>query len=525
MKAAFLLALSATGWGLVALLLPHSASAEWAADPRTNLAVCTARGNQERPAIIADGSGGTIIVWEDQRGGSWDIYAQHVLSSGTVDPAWPGDGRVICSAPGDQRGAELVSDGAGGAVVAWEDARSGHANVHAQHVLASGAVDPAWPANGRALGASDDSQGPLTIVADGSGGAIVTWLSSRSGGEEHAIVAQRLLASGGIDTHWPSAGRVLSTVAISKDPYSWWNRRPFGVADGAGGAIVTWQDYRQRSRVFAQHLLASGSAAPDWPEKGFAPSAAEWGDQDTPLILSDGAGGGIIAWSDTRQSVWSVHAQHALARGARDPKWPAEGRAVADAPIADPAERPSKQFPTSAIPVEQFIAGLVSDGAGGAIVAWENDRYNAHDLYAGHVTANGQADPAWPAEGRRLNRTRQVVGKFGAMVADGQGGAFVVWTVASSSVSIGLHGRSFHTDDDVVAQHVVRNGTLDPAWPEEGRVVSSAKHGQLLPQIVADDRGGVIVVWQDERTKDRSSDIYAQRVQSNGELGNTVTRR
>jgi hypothetical protein len=109
--------------------LACSASAEWAADPRTNLAVCTAKGNQERPAIITDGSGGAIVVWEDQRGGGWDIYAQHVLSSGTVDPAWPGDGTIICPAPGDQRRPEPVSDGARGAIVAWEDARRGRANV------------------------------------------------------------------------------------------------------------------------------------------------------------------------------------------------------------------------------------------------------------------------------------------------------------------------------------------------------------------------------------------------------------
>jgi hypothetical protein len=53
---------------------------------------------QQNPVIVADGSGGAILAWEDNRSGNYDIYAQHVLASGEPDAAWPVDGLPVCTA-------------------------------------------------------------------------------------------------------------------------------------------------------------------------------------------------------------------------------------------------------------------------------------------------------------------------------------------------------------------------------------------------------------------------------------------
>jgi hypothetical protein len=122
--------------------------------PANGIAVAAAAGRQELPALVSDGAGGAIIAWDDARDAatSNDIYAQHVLASGAVDPAWPVNGRALCTAPGAQGGVTIVSDGAGGALVAWTDGRVvNQFHIFAQHVLASGVVDPAWPANGRRI--------------------------------------------------------------------------------------------------------------------------------------------------------------------------------------------------------------------------------------------------------------------------------------------------------------------------------------------------------------------------------------
>ncbi len=106
----------------------------WSSDPTENTAVCTASNNQRYPAIVSDGSGGTIITWTDSRSGSnYDIYAQRVDPSGV--PQWTANGVAVCTAFDDQYDPVIVSDGAGGAIITWTDYRSGTSeDIYAQRV-------------------------------------------------------------------------------------------------------------------------------------------------------------------------------------------------------------------------------------------------------------------------------------------------------------------------------------------------------------------------------------------------------
>ncbi len=63
---------------------------------------------QAFPVIVSDGVGGAIVAWQDGRSqtSGVDIYAQHVLASGAVDLAWPANGRVLCTATGGQLSSE-----------------------------------------------------------------------------------------------------------------------------------------------------------------------------------------------------------------------------------------------------------------------------------------------------------------------------------------------------------------------------------------------------------------------------------
>src|SRR5262245_56858427 len=128
------------------------------------------------------------------------------LAARSASAAWPPFGRALVTAPGAQVLPVLASDGAGGAIVAWNDRRAFPFNIDAQHVLASGEVDAAWPVNGRAL-LSDalvqtivpqGSEFPA-IVSDGSGGAIVTWPDARSTSTGLDIYAPHVQPSGALD--------------------------------------------------------------------------------------------------------------------------------------------------------------------------------------------------------------------------------------------------------------------------------------------------------------------------------------
>lgn len=469
---------------LLLAVVAATSHAAWPNSASTNLAVCTAMNYQFDPSIVSDGAGGAIIAWHDTRNGAAnsDIYAQHVLASGAVDPSWPADGRALCTAANEQRLPTIISDGAGGAIVTWRDTRSGvsGADIYAQHVLASGAIDPAWPADGRALCTAANTQDFPTLISDGSGGAIVTWQDVR-GASASDIYAQHVLASGAMDPAWPADGRALCS-AVGSQTF------PRIVSDGAGGAIVTWTDYRGLAYdVYAQHVLASGAVDPAWPADGQALCAAV-NHQYTPQIVTDGAGGAIVTWADERSGAGDIYAQHVLASGTVDPAWPADGRSLCAAAST------------------QIEPTICSDGAGGAIVTWQDFRSGVHDIYAQHVLASGAADSVWPADGRALcTATRDQYEP--QIVSDGAGGGIVTWVDFRGGVTY-----------DLYVQHVLATGAVDPVWPVNGRALCTAPNSQYSPRVVEDGTGGAIVTWYDTRTPP-TFDIYAQRVARFGYLG------
>lgn len=461
---------------LGAAAAPRLASAAW---PAFGRGISTAAKTQQHPSIAADGAGGAIITWQDFRIPNVNVFAQHVLATGEVDAAWPANGRALltdslamATADGGQTSPIIVPDGAGGAIVAWQDLRSPvtEFDIFAQHVLASGAVDPAWPANGRALCAIEGIQNNLTMTPDGAGGAIVTWLDGRPGASATDIYAQHVLASGLVDARWPVNGLAVCSAPGAQE-------FPTIVSDGSGGAIITWHDVRDANNfdIYAQHVLNSGVPDPAWKGDGVAVCAAP-GNQGFPTIASDGAHGAVIAWTDGRAEVTDhIFAQHVLASGEVDPAWPTDGRSVSNA--GDIESRPL----------------VVSDGAGGGIVTWQVSGTPV-TLYAQHVTAAGVLDPAWPSTGRLLsnNGLQQI---HADIASDGAGGAIIAW----------------EQNVDIFAQHVLASGALDTAYSDAGRAVCNLPSGQGDPAIVATGPGGAIVAWSDTRNG-VDVDIYAMQV-------------
>jgi hypothetical protein len=138
--------------------------------------LCTAAGDQVSHQTLSDGAGGAIVAWQDHRSGTdFDIYVQHVTVAGALDPTWPLDGLGLCTVANNQMSVQIVPDGAGGAIVAWEDWRSDtSAYIYTQHVTAAGAIDPTWPTDGLAVCPAGYHQTFPRVVSDGAGGAIVT---------------------------------------------------------------------------------------------------------------------------------------------------------------------------------------------------------------------------------------------------------------------------------------------------------------------------------------------------------------
>jgi hypothetical protein len=131
------------------------------------------------PKIVSDGMGGAIISWTDYRTGiTADIYSQRVNSTGAVQ--WTATGVIICTSANDQIKSQLVSDGNNGAYITWEDHRNaGNSDIYAQRIASNAAIN--WAATGFAICTMGFDQLNPMIVSNGNLGAIVVWQDYRSG--------------------------------------------------------------------------------------------------------------------------------------------------------------------------------------------------------------------------------------------------------------------------------------------------------------------------------------------------------
>ena len=262
------------------------------------LPVSAEAGTQEAPVTLADGEGGVIVVWIDSRGAGKDIYAQRIDGDGT--PLWTSGGIPLCAAVGDQGGLKIVTDGAGGVIAVWQDGRGADLDIYAQRVSANGSI--LWSTDGSPVCAVTADQSLPTAVPDGSGGVIAAWSDLRGAGAD--IMAQRLDATG--TELWHAGGIPLCTSPGDQTI-------PYTAVDGAGGAIVTWQDERGESPdIHAQRISASGGII--WDENGVVVCNAP-GEQLSPKIAPDGVGGAFMPWEDIRSGETDIYVQRLTGSG------------------------------------------------------------------------------------------------------------------------------------------------------------------------------------------------------------------
>ncbi len=438
-------------------------------------------GRERMPAVISDGVGGTITVWEELEAGGFDLYAKRVNHLGTT--LWT---RVpVCTAAGDQFYPALASDGAGGAIVVWADARDGADIFVAAQRLSSGGV-PQWTANGATVSAVPGWGYNAGVVADGLGGAVIAWEQVDATGHNR-VFAQRLSGSG--VPQWAAGGLALATPVGEGNQRITGESEPtpngFLVSDGAGGAIVAWEFERFGADfdIYSQRVSASGEML--WGPTGRALCTAS-GDQMEPRVTVDGSGGMIAVWSDARFGSYVLAAQRIDGSGTC---------------LWEPNDVPVTMFSTG----YSYRPAITGDGLGGAIVAWDDGRSSGPHVYAQHIAAWdgsqlwGSSDVQICAASSTQDRAR--------LAADGAGGAVIAWT--------DYRGGSSNDFADIYAQRLSAAGV--PQWPSGGVLVCGQSHSQLGDGILSDGTGGTVITWTDRRdgVLDRT---FAQRLSGAGAL-------
>jgi len=414
-----------------------------------SIPICTLINKQRNAQICSDGEGGAIITWADQRTGSsaedYDIYAQKLDSNG--NKLWTLDGEEICVVSDNQNVPQLCPDGEGGAIITWMDRREPGSkfDIYAQRINSSGEIE--WTNNGEAICTAPDNQWNPRICSDGLAGAIITWYDYRNVTHPD-IYVQRIDCNGTV--RWFGQG-----VQITRD--NAYQRHPHICSDGAGGAIIVWLDERNsiNDDIYAQRVDSDGNVL--WTDEGEIICVANdfqgWPAAGGSQICNDGAGGAIITWEDKRSGYFDVYAQRIDLIG--QVKWIVDGKPIT---LSDNDERYPKLcctgsagviitwqntsdiyaqkldmdgniqwIPNSKIciaPEHQGHPEICSDGEGGAIITWEDHRYEHCNIYAQKIDSNGLV--LWDIEGTIIC-VNDYDKAFPQICSDGAGEAFIVW--------------------------------------------------------------------------------------------------
>jgi hypothetical protein len=474
-------------------------------DDTLGIAICTATGDQDCPVIAFDGTG-YLVVWDDYRSGSWDIYGARVSVGGSVlDPG----GVAISTAAGDQEYPAIGFDGTD-YLVAWCDSRSGSYDIYGARVSAGGSVlDP----GGIAISTAASDQWLPAIAFDGTN-YLVVWGDYRGGNSDiygaRVSVGGSVLDLGGIAISTAANGQYIPAIAFDGTNYLvvWGDSRSGGSSDTYGARVslggvlldpegiaistaandqnypaigfdgtnyfVVWEDSRSDGSSFDTYgaRVSVGGSVLDLG--GIAISTAA-SDQWLPAIAFDGTNY-LVVWMDSRSSNWDIYGGRVSARG-----FVLDSEGIAICTAASDQNYPAITFDgTNYLVVwEDYRAGGSSSDIYGARVSAEG---SILDL-GGTVISSAASDQCVPAAA--FDGTNYLV-----VWEDYRGGNS--WDIYGARVSLG-------------------GVLLDP----EGIAISTASNDQNYPAI-AFDGTNYFVVWEDYRSGGSSSDIYGARVSVGG---------
>ena len=447
--------------------------AQWTTNSSLNTPIAVASGDQTDEVMVSDGAGGAIIAWTDNRSGTSDVYAQRINSSGVIQ--WALNGIVISDTTGNQSFPKIVSDGSGGAIITWEDNRSGNYDIYAQRINASGIAQ--WTVNGVVVAAAVGNQFFPDLLSDGSGGAIVTWYDYRNGSANADIFAQSINATGLMQ--WAVNGVALCLAVDNQN-------NPKIVTDNSGGAIIVWEDKRTAATIdiYAQRINSAGVV--QWTVDGIPVSIGP-GNHLFPKIVADGLGGAFITWNDNRAGSIDVYAQLINSSGTN--QWVLNGIAI-----------------TNLVSSAEFNPDISLDGLGGIIIAWEDQRSGTSDVYAQRINSLGNEQ--WVSNGIAVcTSANGQTTPF--LISDGSGGVIINWVDNRVGSTLDIYG-----------QKVNQSGIVQ--WATNGIVISNGANNQQTTTMISDGSGGAIISWMDARSIS-DFDIYIQNVCANGLIGLTTS--
>jgi hypothetical protein len=249
--------------------------------------------NQIQPTVAMNGSGNSVVTWQDLRNNNYDIYAQRYDPLGNPQGSNLKVNDDVGTSPQISPASAMANSG--NFVITWQDYRNGDFDIYAQMYQSDGSP------LGSNFKVNDDvgttHQYSPAVAMDNSGNFVITWQDLRNG--NYDINAQRYDLSG---------IPLGSNFKVNDDLDTLYQYGPVIAMDSSGNFVITWYDYRNGNYdIYAQRYDFSGtSLGSNFKVNDDAETAL----QVLPAIAMDGSGKFVIAWRDDRNTdKYDVYAQ------------------------------------------------------------------------------------------------------------------------------------------------------------------------------------------------------------------------
>jgi hypothetical protein len=414
--------------------------------------------NQLLPCVATIEDTAFVVIWVDEE--NFDIYGRRFGAdlSPRGDVFQVNDEGIPSTAPSLSCGPD------GGFVVAWVDTRSGN-NIYAQR------FDPQANPLGASFKVNEDSGTMLhlspSVSIGRSGNFVIVWEDFRDTTSD--IYAQR----------YDSAGNKLginmkaNSDSLKEDQYS-----PSVSLGKNDRFMVSWVDLRSGIKnIFARFFSSSGT--PETSVFRVDPTMTSY-PRENPWVDSDTTGRYMIAWADYTPSFPTIYTQ----------TFDSLGQAIGSRlRISDPEATGERHNPT-----------LSTNPSGAFVVCWMDKRNLNYDIYAQTVRSDGfpQQEEDFP-----INDDPSGANQMSPRIkTKSDGGYMVVWEDFRNSNS-DIYLKRFDLNGNPLGNDFRVNDGLGYIY-----------HG--LPEVACDESGNFVVVWEDARG---GLDIYGQLFDH---LGNPV---
>lgn len=418
--------------------------------------------SQQKPSVAGDSSGNFIIVWQDDRNGNSDIYAQRYNSNcAAQDTNFKVNADVGAAC---QQRPSVAMEGSGGFIIVWQDDRDGNFDIYAQkYNLNCTLKDTNFKVNSDID--TSDQFGPSVSIAK-TGIFVITWLN---GGDNNSSIYAQMY-----DSSITPQGVSFKVNDNAVDCAHW---VPSISMNKPGNFVITWHDWRSGdANIYAQRYDSYGNSQGGNFIVNEDPGTSE---QAYPALAMNDSGSFVATWRDERDVWLRIYAQRYSSDGT------AQGMNFR---VNDDTGKTSHEGPTIAM-----------NNSGDFIISWQDWRAEYWDIYAQRYAPDGTP--------RGINfKVNDDTGinynTYPSAAIDDSGNFIIVW----------LDRRN--GDFDIYAQRYDANGNPQGANFKVNDDAGTAN--QWCPCTAVDKAGNFIIAWDDER--EGSGDTYAQMYESDGSL-------